>query len=258
MGLVNNAIQWREPTEEILQRVGSYISNNLDYPEGFGLQNPYHSINHTRIHKHTRLKHIQWLRQSHSAVVRQAPTTAYIKADACWTSRSYVACAALTADCLPVFFANASATQVAVAHAGWRGLAAGILENTLACFPKDDRIFAAFGPAISQSNYEVGKELTDVFAEYPDAFKPINNSEKHLMSLYNLAASILEKQGVASPIIPEWCSFGSRNLAGSNPDAHDIDNNATGGPLFPSHRRDKDVKSASKRNARIANLIWLK
>lgn len=245
-------IKWQDPTEQIIQRVGSYVTNNLDYPKGFGRQNPHHHKNHTRLHKHIGLKHIQWLSQSHSSVVCRAPTTAYVEADACWTSRSYVACGVLTADCLPVFFTDAEATRVAVAHAGWRGLAAGILQKTLACFPSTSKIFVAFGPAISQSNYEVGKELIETFPEHTEAFKPIKNTanDKYLLSLYELAASILEQHGVVSPIIPKWCTFSSKDSQDGSENNQQY--------LFPSHRRDKDANSVISRNARVANLIWLK
>lgn len=246
-------IQWREPTEQIIKRVRSYISNSQDYPDGFGMNNPRHIANHAKLHKQLGLKSIPWLRQVHSSVLCSAPSIAGMPlfsktADASWSDRPYVACAVLTADCLPVFFANAEATQVAVAHAGWRGLAAGVLESTLASFPQGDKIFAAFGPAISQKNYEVGGELTDTFSDYGESFEATNNG-KFLLSLYKLASAILEKQGVSPPIIPKWCTFSSsENGSGESNNSSKL--------LFPSYRRDKH-KAAWAGNARTANLIWI-
>lgn len=251
MDTAKQVLQWRAPTQQITQRVGSYISNNLDYPDGFGLLNPHHCHSHKKLHKATGLKNIQWLRQSHSSRPCYCPTANFTPADACWTNRSYLACAVLTADCLPVFFVDADATIVAVAHAGWRGLAAGILENTLSCFPKQikrSNIHAAFGPAITQPNYEVGEELIQAFPANKQAFKPAKSKGKYLLSLYDLAKDILEKNDIASPVIPKWCT-----LASTADSTHD-----TAKYLFPSHRRDKDAKSRAKQNARTANLIWLK
>ncbi len=75
-----------------------------------------------------------------------------------------VVCAVMTADCLPVLFCNRAGTEVAAAHAGWRGLCEGVLEETVACF-KDEpaNIMAWLGPAIGPRAFEVGPEVREAF-----------------------------------------------------------------------------------------------
>lgn len=224
---------WHNPTEEIKERVNTYCSTYQDYAEGFGYKNSHHRSNSQHMQQRFGLKHIQWLGQTHSAKVCQAPTSGYRKADACWTQIPHLACAAMTADCLPVFFTNSEATQVAVAHAGWRGLATGILQNTIASFNQKDKIYAAFGPAISQNNYEVGGDMIEYFPDQAFAFKLHKQSGKFYLSLYQLAGEILKQHGVTPPPIPDWCTYKDRaNL--------------------PSYRREPN------KSERIANLIWFR
>lgn len=80
-----------------------------------------------------------WLNQTHSTVVTQVsePTSKVLDADGVFTNSGYVVCSAMTADCLPVILTNSQGTQVAAVHAGWRGLANGIVENALEMFSGD-------------------------------------------------------------------------------------------------------------------------
>ncbi|MCP1331763.1 MAG: laccase domain-containing protein, partial [Pseudomonadota bacterium] len=105
-----------------------------------------------------------WLNQTHGARVQQEYQGDTPEADAALASSSEYACVVLTADCLPVLLCNRQGTQVAVAHAGWRGLAGGVLEATVAamnCDPSD--ILVWLGPAISNAQFEVGPEVYGAF-----------------------------------------------------------------------------------------------
>src|SRR5690606_24862470 len=108
-----------------------------------------------------------WLRQVHGTRVLRldAPSGDEPEADAAVTAAPGVVLTILTADCLPVAFAARDGSDVGVAHAGWRGLAAGVLERTVAAMraaPGD--IVAWFGPAAGPGAYEVGEEVFDAFA----------------------------------------------------------------------------------------------
>lgn len=92
---------------------------------------------------------VTWLNQVHGVHAVVLPCDDIPEsADAAFSNVTNQVCAILTADCLPVFFCNKSGTQVAVAHAGWRGLCAGVLESTLECFDQKDDVMCWLGPAI--------------------------------------------------------------------------------------------------------------
>ena len=140
-----------------------------------------------------------WLQQVHGIrVVKADRASALEQADASFTDRAGVVCAVLTADCLPVLFCGDQGRVIAAAHAGWRGLQAGILKQTLKSM--DCRNVAAWlGPAIGPDNFEVGDEVRAAFtAENPTtgaAFRPIG-SGKWLADIYHLARINLTNAGV--------------------------------------------------------------
>jgi YfiH family protein len=108
-----------------------------------------------------------WLQQVHGTdvVVHDGNCTGAPTADAAITTLPGHVCAVMTADCLPVVLADRAGTRVGVAHAGWRGLVAGVVEATLAaldCAPAD--VVAWLGPAIGPGAFEVGAEVRDAFA----------------------------------------------------------------------------------------------
>lgn len=179
---------------------GSYESLNL--AAHVGDEPARVDENRRRFREHFRLPGDPvWLDQVHGISVARADAVGgRPTADALVTSRRKVVCAVLTADCLPVVLAAADGKEVAVAHAGWRGLQGGILESTIAAMSADPAAFLAWlGPAISQAAFEVGDEVRDAFvakdAGAGACFEP-NERGRWQADLYGLAARRLERAGV--------------------------------------------------------------
>ncbi|CAN5877959.1 peptidoglycan editing factor PgeF [soil metagenome] len=138
-------------------------------------------------------------------------------ADACFTSSSSVVCAVLTADCLPVLLCDKKGTVVAAAHAGWRGLAAGILQSTVSEMRESgaQEIMAWMGPAIGPEKFEVGQDVLDVFCNViKDASKHFvlkhyddQGKRKYLADIYGLARSVLFEFGVVAVDGGTCCTF---------------------------------------------------
>ena len=181
---------------------GPYASLNLGGRCG---DDPGHvAANRRRLREHLSLPgEPRWLRQVHGARVvaahDAAPDTE--QADASWTDRPGVVCAILAADCMPVLLCDRAGRVVAAAHAGWRGLAAGVLEATVAALPVDPgQLLAWRGPAIGPGRFEVGAEVRDAFCDIDTAaaaaFRP-GASGKYLADLYALARQRLLRVGVS-------------------------------------------------------------
>ncbi|MEP7262762.1 MAG: peptidoglycan editing factor PgeF [Usitatibacter sp.] len=137
------------------------------------------------------------------------------RADAAVTGTPGRVAVVLTADCLPVLFTDRAGTRVAAAHAGWRGLAAGVLESTLFAMkthPAD--ILAWMGPAIGPAAFEVGPEVKDAFERFDPAaaraFAP-HVPGKYLADLYTLARQRLERAGVVSVSGGGFCTWRERD-----------------------------------------------
>ncbi len=176
-----------------------------------------------------------WLEQVHGIAVVEADPTRVAVADASWTGQTNLACTVMTADCLPVLFCDRAGTRVAAAHAGWRGLAAGVLEATLAAMalPPED-VLVWLGPAIGPEHFEVGPEVHAAFvslhAEAVQAFLPSANPGKYLADLYQLARIRLAASGVSAVYGGGLCTYSD--------------------PRFYSYRR-------AVQTGRFASLIWL-
>ncbi|MDP9785860.1 peptidoglycan editing factor PgeF [Pseudomonas fluorescens] len=176
-----------------------------------------------------------WLQQVHGIAVVEADPTQVATADASWTETPGIACAAMTADCLPVLFCNRAGTRVAAAHAGWRGLANGVLEATLdsLAVPADE-ILAWLGPAIGPQAFEVGPEVREAFiAQLPQtsqAFAASPNAGKFLADIYQLARLRLAARGVTAVYGGGLCTVTD--------------------PRFFSYRRNP-------RTGRFASLVWI-
>ena len=177
-----------------------------------------------------------WLEQVHGVDVARlsASQHASLRADSAITSERGVVCAVMTADCLPVLFCSADGTEVAAAHAGWRGLCAGVLEQTIAqfhCPPAD--IYAWLGPAIGPDAFEVGAEVRDAFlARDPRAAQAFRAAgKKYYADIWQLARQRLQATGLHSISVAPRCTY-------------------TESDDFFSFRRDGTT-------GRIVSLIWL-
>ncbi len=180
-----------------------------------------------------------WLDQVHGTEVLRvadqppAPGT-LVRADATWSNRSEIVCATMTADCLPVLFCSADGKEVAAAHAGWRGLCAGVLEATLSHFScPAHEIHVWLGPAIGPDAFEVGADVFAAFvaknADSAAAFRPVG--QKYYADIWQLARLRLIAQGVRSVSGGGLCTV-------------------TQAEHFFSYRRDGVT-------GRMASLIWL-
>ena len=155
-----------------------------------------------------------WLRQVHGTRVVEVAGAADSppEADGSWSRTAGTACAVLTADCLPVLLTNREGSVVAAAHAGWRGLEAGVIERTVeAMTSTPGSLIAWLGPAISQPAFEVGEEVREAFVRYDpeaaSAFAP-NARGRWQADLYALARQRLAGAGVEAVHGGGLCTFG--------------------------------------------------
>jgi len=178
-----------------------------------------------------------WLQQVHGVdVCGMDVGTCYPTGDASVALRKNQVCVVMTADCLPVLFCDKAGTRVAAAHAGWRGLQAGVLEQTLAkldCPPTE--VLAWLGPAIGPQAFEVGAEVRIAFMQHDPvaqaAFQPSANADKWLADIYLLARQRLAAAGVSAISGDDLCTY-------------------TDAQRFFSYRRDGQT-------GRMACLIWM-
>jgi YfiH family protein len=157
-----------------------------------------------------------WMKQVHGVnVVNAAQANAGVTADGAWTDRHGIVCAVLTADCLPVFLCDKNGTKVALLHAGWRGLAAGVIEaGVQALAMPGDELLAYLGPAIGPGSYEVGDEVREAFEHQSPAaamaFLP-RGSGRWLADLYELAEWRLRALGVTKITFDDRCTCRERD-----------------------------------------------
>jgi YfiH family protein len=185
----------------------------------------------------------QWLEQIHGTKVVDARSDGLVRtADASHTREAGLACAVLTADCLPILLCDIDGNQVAALHAGWRGLAKGIVARTVEVFSAPPaRLMAYLGPAISQPHFEVGIDVLEAFFEsartpqqsdqIAAAFKPGQRPLHFHGDIYALARAELEALGVHRIFGGNFCTY-------AEPER------------FYSYRRDKVT-------GRMASLVWL-
>lgn len=182
-----------------------------------------------------------WLNQVHGAKVasKRRLSSTLPEADASVSRTVNEVCAVLTADCLPILLCNVPGTCVSAVHAGWRGLALGVIEATvehLAC--PAETLMAWLGPAIGPNAFEVGKEVVDIFkktqVDTKKAFKKINaNTWK--ANIYELAKMQLQALGITQIYGGDYCTY-------------------TETDRFYSARRS--VHRQSTPTGRMATIIW--
>jgi YfiH family protein len=189
---------------------GAHASLNLSYGSGDDLEAV--TENRRRLYRALAIDTPPvWLRQVHgAAVVDAAALTEPVPADACFSRRSGRVCLVQTADCLPVLLCDRNGTVVAAAHAGWRGLARGVLAavvNTMACPPAD--LMAWLGPAIGPGAFEIGPEVRAEFLDWDagsaDCFRP-GDGDRWMADIYALARRQLAALGVTAVYGGDRCT----------------------------------------------------
>ncbi|MGB0833640.1 MAG: peptidoglycan editing factor PgeF [Psychrobium sp.] len=177
-----------------------------------------------------------WLNQTHSIDVVEinADTPQNSDGDAAFTTLTNTPCCVMTADCLPLLVTNRSGSKVAAIHGGWRGLADGIVENSLSYFNESpSELLVWLGPAIGPEQFEVGQDVVDIFvSKHPDnrlCFKA--RGDKFLADIYQLARNTLNRYGVTQISGGDYCTV-------------------TQGDKFFSYRRDGQT-------GRMATVIWI-
>lgn len=178
----------------------------------------------------------RWLTQNHSCRVIDSQRWGIgEQGDAIISTTPNHVCPILTADCLPILLCTAQGNQVAAIHAGWRGLANGIIEQTIANFPSDkSNLMAWLGPAIGPKQFEVGQEVVDAYVKHDvlaqQAFQQTDDTH-YLADIYLLARQRLHALGVSAIYGGHSCTV-------------------TESEQFFSYRRDGIT-------GRMASLIWI-
>ncbi len=189
-------------------------------------------------------KPIQWLQQVHGTrIVEAGKSAGLLEADAIYSCEPGIACAVMTADCLPLLICNAEGSEVAAVHAGWRGLSAGVMLNALKrfCSPPIE-LLVWLGPAIGPQNFEVGKEVREQFLSAASVKQRelistcfIPRQQRHgfyYADLYQLARQQLKAAGVQKIYGGDFCTY------------RDVDH-------FYSYRREGQT-------GRMASIIYIK
>jgi YfiH family protein len=154
-----------------------------------------------------------WLEQLHGTVVANADAAACrVHADACIARQSGSVCVVMTADCLPVLLCDEAGTVVGAVHAGWKGLAAGVIEATVKAMEvAPQKLMVWFGPAIGPHAFEVGPEVRTTFmshdAKAREAFTLHGAEGKYHADIYLLARQRLEALGISRIFGGTFCTY---------------------------------------------------
>ncbi len=177
-----------------------------------------------------------WLNQTHSNIVVEAKPENYLQnADASFSNHANQVCVVMTADCLPILCCSTKEPFVSAIHAGWRGLASGIINKALDKIPFLENLLVWLGPAIGPQHFEVGEDVYEAFTSLnpknQTAFRR-SSPKKWLANIYELARIQLADLGISQIYGGTHCTFNQSDL-------------------FFSYRRDKG------KTGRMASLIWL-
>lgn len=158
------------------------------------------------------------------------------QADASYATVKNIACAVKTADCLPILITNTAGTWISAIHAGWRGLLAGVISNTIKNYTHNNAdLLAWIGPAICQEHFVVGSEVKELFETshliHASVAKKSSITNKWHIDLNAIAANMLTQLGIYNIFSGHYCTYCDKNL-------------------FYSYRRDGD------KSGRLITLIW--
>ena len=173
-----------------------------------------------------------WLKQQHTVTVISDQGEASQPADGFYTNKINEVCAIMTADCLPLFICNQAGDEIALLHAGWRGLADGIIENGLKQFnSSSDDLIAWAGPTISRHFFEIGDDCKQQIGGSDKYYRESERKGHYYADLYGLTGERLAEVGVVNYKHSGYCTYGDDEL-------------------FYSYRRDGET-------GRMVSLIWM-
>jgi len=207
-------------------RAESFVKSDYDFLNmGLHVGDSDNRVSHNRKYLQQSLKldgfspTLIWINQVHGTDIleieslehakRVAASTNCVDADAIYTKVDNVACCIMTADCLPILIASDDGSEVAAVHAGWRGLARGIIESTVYKFvTPPDRLTVWIGPAISQKYFETGHELVGIFQDYMSAISPSTSSPgKVLVDIIKIAYLKCQRLGIGHVELSNECTY---------------------------------------------------
>lgn len=214
-----------------------YASFNLSLSSG---DNPHNVLsNRKQLYQELKLPvEPFWLKQEHTNMAIHLTQNTTLKepiADAAFATTPNLVCVVLTADCVPILVCDRDGTVVAAIHAGWKGIAAGIIETTIKTMNiNPEKLLAWLGPAIGKKFFTVRDDMRKIFIEHDPASKKAFTAQQDyfLTNIYLLAIQRLNSAGVKAVYGGEYCTFTQKDL-------------------FYSFRRD------GINSGRIASLIWL-
>jgi YfiH family protein len=173
-----------------------------------------------------------WLEQIHSTEILSIGANKsgidLPQADGAYTTELQRPLVVMTADCMPILICSRDGQEIAAVHAGWRGLASGIIERAVNKF-SSDKLLVYLGPTIDVCHYEIGEQVRENFTT-SDAFKPSHRAGHWMFDMYEEARRQLRALGVHSVTASKHCTYCDKNLF--------------------SYRREN-------RTGRFASLIWL-